>query len=333
MLRNLLLTIGFILSANLIVLAQSGALKGKIYDKETKEPIPFANIVLEIGGTLSGGATSDFDGNYIIKPVQPGTYDLKATYVGYKTIILQGMVINSDQIRFHDLEMESSAQQIEEFVVTSYKIPLIDKDKTVSGGSVTAEDIKKMPNRNANSIATSVGGVFSEDGERGNVRGARDDQTVMYIDGIRVIGSSSLPQSAIEQVSVYLGGLPAQYGDARGGIINVTTKGPSRSFGAGIELETSKYLDAFGHSRVGLNMQGPLIKGKSDSQTSLLGYFLSGDFTYREDDRPSAYGANVAEDDVLNNLQQTPLRPSGLAAGGTYANGEFSFCFLFCPLL
>lgn len=323
MLRNLLLTIGFILSANLIVFAQSGALKGKIFDKATNEPIPFANVVLEVGGTLAGGATSDFDGNYTIKPVQPGTYDLKATYVGYKTVIIQGMVINSDQIRFHDIEMESSAQQIEEFVVTSYKVPLIDKDKTVSGGSVTAEDIKKMPNRNANSIATSIGGVFSADGERGNVRGARDDQTVMFIDGIRVIGSSSLPQSAIEQVSVYLGGLPAQYGDARGGIINVTTKGPSRTFGAGIELESSQYLDAFGHNRLGFNMQGPLIKGKQEGQTSLLGYFISGDAIYNNDSRPSAYGVNVAKSDVLHFLQDNPLRPSGLTGGGTFSNGEF----------
>ncbi|MEZ5196536.1 MAG: hypothetical protein R2764_09085 [Bacteroidales bacterium] len=45
-----------------------------------------------------------------------------------------------------------------------------------------------MPNRNANAIATTIGGVFSADGE-GNVRGARDDQTVMYIDGIKVLGS------------------------------------------------------------------------------------------------------------------------------------------------
>jgi len=323
MLRNLLLTIGFLLSANLIVIAQSGALKGKIFDQQTKEPIPFANIVLEVGGTLAGGATSDFDGNYTIKPIAPGTYDLKATYVGYKTVIIQGMVINSDQIRFHNIEMETSAQQIEEFVVTAYEIPLIDKDKTVSGGSVTAEDIKKMPNRNANSIATSIGGVFSEDGERGNVRGARDDQTVMFIDGIRVIGSTSLPQSAIEQVSVYLGGLPSQYGDARGGIINVTTKGPSRAFGAGIELETSEYLDSYGHNRLGFNVMGPLIKGKQESQTSLLGFFISGDMTYNQDSRPSAFGANVANTETLHLLQQTPLRPSGLTGGGTFSNGEF----------
>ncbi len=324
MLRNLLLTIGFILSANLVVFSQSGALKGKIFDKETKEPIPFANIVMEVGGTMSGGATSDFDGNFTIKPIAPGTYDLKATYVGYKTVIVKGMVISSDQINFFDIEMASSAQQIEEFVVSDYAIPLIDKDKTVSGGSVTAEDIKKMPNRNANSIATTIGGVFSADGERGNVRGARSDQTIMFIDGIRVMGSSSLPQSAIEQVSVYLGGLPAQYGDARGGIINVTTKGPSRTFGAGVELETSKYLDKFGHSRVGLNLQGPLIKGKKEAQTALLGYFLSGEFNYQEDSRPTANGVYVATDEYLNLLQQYPLRPSGLEGGGTYTEGEFT---------
>ncbi|MCB0805179.1 MAG: carboxypeptidase-like regulatory domain-containing protein [Bacteroidales bacterium] len=326
MLRNLLLTIGIVLFANLIAFSQSGSLKGKILDKETREPIAFANVVLEVGGTMSGGATSDFDGNYIIKPVQPGTYDLKATYVGYKTVVVTGLIIKADQITFYDVEMESTSQQLEEIVVTSYKIPLIDKDKTVSGGSVTAEDIKKMPNRNAESVATSVGGVFSEDGERGNVRGARSDQTVTYIDGIRVIGSTSLPQSAIEQVSVFLGGLPAQYGDARGGIINVTTKGPSRTFGAGIELETSKFLDAFGHSRLGFNVQGPLIKGKKDNQTALLGYFISGDLNYREDSRPTATGAYVATDSWQQTLQNEPLVPIGSSgvSTGTALHGEYT---------
>ncbi|MCD4697124.1 MAG: carboxypeptidase-like regulatory domain-containing protein [Bacteroidales bacterium] len=324
MLRNLLLTIGFILSTSLVVYSQSGSLKGKIIDKETSEPIPFANIIIEIGGTQSGGATSDFDGKFVIKPIDPGTYDLKASYIGYKTVLLKGLVINADQITFHDVKMVSTTATLEEIVIESYTVPLIDKDKTISGGSLTAKDIEKMPNRDANSVATSIGGVFSEDGERGNVRGARNDQTVMYIDGIKVIGTSSLPPSAIAQVSVYLGGLPAQYGDARGGIINVTTKGPSRTFGAGIELETSEFLDGFGHSRLGFNVQGPLIKGKAESQTSLLGFFLSGNLTYRDDSRPTAKGVYVAQDDYLRYIQDTPLRPSGLTGGGTFYNGEFT---------
>ena len=323
MVRNLLLTIGLIFTVNLLVFSQSGALKGKVEDQETKEPIPFANIVVELGGTLIGGGTSDFDGNYIIKPIPPGTYDLRATYVGYNTVLIKGLIINSDQIRFYDIKMESTSQQLPEIVVSSFKVPLINKDETVSGGSVTAEDIKKMPNRDANSIATTVGGVFSSDGERGNVRGARSDQTVMYIDGIRVLGSSALPQSAIEQVSVYLGGLPAQYGDARGGIINVTTKGPSRTFGGGLELESSQFLDAYGYNRLGFSVQGPLIKGKKEGATSLLGFFISGDLNYRQDSRPTANGVYVANDETLQNLENHPLVPSGASSGGTFYAGEY----------
>jgi len=324
MLRNLLLTIGLIIAANLLVFSQQGTLKGTIKDKDTKEPLAFANIVIELGGATKGGAQSDFDGNFTIKPIPPGTYDLRATYVGYNTVLIKGVIINSDAIRFMDVEMESTAEQLPEIVVSDYKIPLINPDETVSGGSVTAEEIQKMPNRSANAVATTVGGVFSEDGERGNVRGAREDQTVMYIDGVKVIGgSSALPQSAIEQVSVYLGGLPAQYGDARGGIINVTTRGPSGTFGAGFQLEQS--VDAFGHSLFGFNLMGPIIKSESQTNSSILGYFISGQAFYNRDTRPTTNGVWVADDNTLSSIRANPLVPSGTSESGTYSSGEFVY--------
>jgi outer membrane receptor protein involved in Fe transport len=303
--------------------AQQGALQGKVIDKDTKEPIPFANIILDNNGTQVGGTTSDFDGNFTIKPIPPGRYDLKATFVGYKTVITQGVTIAADKIRFHDILMTGTSEMLEQVEIIDYKVPLISKDETASGASVTSEEIAKMPNRNANAVATTVGGVFSQDGERGSVRGARGDATAMFIDGIRVIGNSSVPQSAIEQVDVVLGGVPAQYGDATSGIINVTTKGPSRTFGAGIELETSELLDKFGTSRVGFNVMGPLIKGKNKNNTSVLGFFLAGDINYARDGRPSAIGHYKASDDVLSNLEQNPLRPVGPGQSGTYVNGEY----------
>jgi len=322
MLRNLLLTVGLILTSSVILFAQSGALQGKVIDKETREPIPFANIVLENRGSQVGGATSDFDGNYQIKPINPGQYDLKATYVGYKSVLIQGMLIGGDQIRFYDIELTSTAETLTEVEITSYVVPLIDKDQTASGATITAEEISKMPNRNAEAVATTVGGVFSQDGERGSVRGARTDQTAMYIDGIRVIGNSSVPQSAIEQVDVILGGVPARYGDATSGVINVTTKGPAREFGAGLELETSEFLDAFGHNRVGFNVMGPLIKGKKEAQSSLIGFFLAGDVNLDKDGRPSATGFYTVNDATLTSLEQNPLRPSGTGTG-SFINGEF----------
>ncbi len=323
MLRKLLLTALLAVAANGLLWAQSGTLQGKILDNATKEPIPFANIILESGGRQVGGSTSDFDGKYTIKPIPPGRYDLKATYVGYKPLLIRGVVINSDKITFYDISMEPTVTTLETFEVVDYKVPLISKDKTSTGGTVTSEEIAKMPNRSANAIATTVGGVFSADGERGSVRGQRSEGTVMYIDGIKVRGSSALPQAAIEEVTVITGGLPAQYGDAVGGIINVTTKGPSRNFGGGLELQTSEYLDAFGYNRLGFNIQGPLLKSRDpNNPVSLLGYFIAGDILYRRDGRPTSTGVYKVNDDLRQQLIETPLRPSGTGTG-SLINAEF----------
>lgn len=321
MLKNLLITLGILLGSISLAYAQQGRLQGKVYEKDSREPVAFANIILENGGTVVGGATSDFDGNYVINPIPPGKYDLRATFVGYNPVLVKGININGNQITFYDIAMVGTSIDLQTVEVIEYKVPLISKDQTTSGASVTSEEIKKMPNRSADAVAATVGGVFSADGERGNVRGARSDATAVYIDGVRVIGNSSVPQSAIEQVDVILGGTPAQYGDATGGIISLTTKGPSRKFGAGIELETSEFLDAYGHNRVGFNIQGPLIKGKK-KETALLGFFIAGDLNYDKDGAISGITRYKASESTLQSLIANPLRPTGLGFG-TYRNGEF----------
>ena len=322
MLRKLLFSLCIVLTSWSLALAQVGRLQGVISDKDTGEPIPFANIILENGGTQVGGASSDFDGNYDINPIPPGTYDLKATFVGYNTFIMKGVVISPNKITFQDVSMSMQSEMLDAVEVVDYKVPLISKDQTSVGATLTAEEIAKMPNRSADAVAASVGGVFSSDGEVGSMRGARSEGTVYYVDGVRVIGSKSVPQSAIDQVEVLLSGTPAMYGDATGGIINMTTKGPSRTFGAGVELETSEFLAGYGHNSVGLNVQGPLIKGKK-SETALLGFFLSGEFTYNRDGYLSAIGHYKATDEWLNYIEQNPIRVSGTGSG-TYQNGLYT---------
>lgn len=320
MVRKLLFLLVLLLTANAAALAQSGSLQGKVIDKLTKEPVPFVNIIIENKGTQAGGGQSDMDGKYTIKPITPGTYDVKTSCLGYKPVLITGIPVRS-QNEYLDIELESTAVEVTGFTVTSYKVPLIDKDKTVSGQTVTSEEISKMPSRNAASIATSVGGVLSRDGEVGSVRGQRTDGNVTYIDGIKVRGSGGLPESAIEQVSVMLGGLPAQYGDATGGIISITTKGPSRQFGGGLELQTSQFLDPYGSHRLGLNLTGPLLMNK-EKKEALLGYFIAGDFNYHKDGATLPLGLYKVNDAKLAELEANPLRPSGTGSGN-FQNVEF----------
>ena len=320
MLKKLLFLFCIVLTSWSLALAQQGRLKGVITDKDTGEPIAFANVVLENGGTQVGGASTDFDGNYDINPIPPGTYDLRATFVGYNTFITKGVVIPGNKITFQDIKMSMQSEVLDAVEIVDYKVPLISKDQTSAGATITAEEIAKMPNRSADAVAATVGGVFSQDGEVGNMRGARSEGTVYYIDGVRVIGSHSVPQSAIDQVEVMLSGTPAMYGDVTGGIINMTTKGPSRTFGAGVEIEQS--LDGYGHTRVGVNAQGPLIKGKK-SETALLGFFVSGEFTRNKDGAISAIGHYKATDSWLDYIKDHPLR-IGASGDGVYPNGEYT---------
>lgn len=319
MIRKLLFIL-FVLFATGGLYAQSGAIKGKVLDAATGEAIPFANVVVEQNGNMVGGGVSDFDGNYSVKPVPAGRFTVKASYVGYNTLQINDVVVNNDKVRFLDLPMNGSSQEIAEIDVVAYTVPLIDKDNTTTGGTVTSEEISKMAGRSAESVAATVGGVYQEDGEVKSVRGAREDATVYYIDGVKVRGSKSIPKSSIAEVSVVTGGLPAKYGDATGGVISIITKGASRTYFGGLELATSKYLDPYNSNIAAANLSGPIITRKivdpnnpeNVRKEPLLGFFIAGEYEFAKDPRPSAVGFWKVNDDILDSIKQTPyFRPGG----------------------
>ncbi len=139
----------------------SGALQGKVFDADTKEPIPFANVTVEKDGKMIGGGTTDIDGNYKIKPLPAGKYTVKVRYIGYSKQDMRGVIINNDKIRYLNIKLKSSTMEMEAVVVNYYQEPLIDIDQTSTGGTMTAKEISKMPGRSAESVAVTVGGVYS----------------------------------------------------------------------------------------------------------------------------------------------------------------------------
>ncbi|MEI8204000.1 MAG: von Willebrand factor type A domain-containing protein [Bacteroidota bacterium] len=118
-------------------MAQSGTIKGTVTDEKTKDPIPFANLLIESGGKAYGTAVTDFDGNYTIKPLPAGKYDLKAQILGYKPTIIKGVEINADKITFCNIQMTQTAVNLNAFEVREYKVPLISKDQTTSGETIS----------------------------------------------------------------------------------------------------------------------------------------------------------------------------------------------------
>ncbi|WP_273444583.1 TonB-dependent receptor domain-containing protein [Neolewinella agarilytica] len=303
--RTLLLFL--LVFAAFTVFAQT-ALSGKVIDIDNnKDPLPFATVQIFKDGAFYQGANTDLDGNYYFSNIDPGTYDIQVDYTGYPPTKLTGIPVKAGQTNFADVEVSGEGGvNLDVVVVKGFKVPLIEQDNTTSGQTVTSEQIRNLPTRNINQIASITAGAASADeGGAINIRGSRSNATDYYVDGVRV-SSTSIPDSEIEQLQVITGGVEARYGDVTGGIISITTKGPSNSFNVNAEAETSEGLDAYGNSLVGLSVNGPILRSKKNGN-SILGYRFSGRYTYREDDDPSGVPLYRAKDEVIAALEAEPI--------------------------
>ena len=99
-----------------------------------------------------------------------------------------------------------------------------------------------LPTKSINSITQQLGIYQKDEGESVNVRGSRSDATSYIVDGIKVRGTMGVPTSAIEQITVVTGGLLLNM-EITGGVIEVTTKGPSNKLFGSIEFESSRLFD------------------------------------------------------------------------------------------
>ena len=338
MIKKLLTTFCIIVACVGILQAQNeSAIKIKLVDKATKETIPFANVIVETGGIQAGAGTTNMDGELVIKPLTPGKYNVKATYVGYQTVEVSNVSLTVGKTAYLNVEM-IAGQELGAVEIIEWKKPLIDPD-TKSGGTVDRAEYQHMAVKSINSVASTTAGVYQADeGKELNIRGSRGSGTTYYVDGQKVVGSSGLgvTQSSIDQVTTIVGGTPAEYGDAVGGVISITTRGPESKYTGGIELISSglgekngnqRGLDAFGYNFVGFSLNGPILFKKDKDTTNtfkkaLLGFSLNGQFTYEKDPAGPATNFYQIKKDKYDELQNEPLRknPNG---NGYVFNGQY----------
>lgn len=266
---------------------------------------------------MAGGQT-DFDGKYNINPVAPGSYDVVASFVGYATVTQSGVTISPNAPTLLDFKLREKTEELDEVVII-YEAPLIDKTK--SSKVTTSEDIVNMAVRDITSVASQAAGVTQDANGNTNIRGARDEGTVYFIDGVKVRGSVSIPQAAIAQTEVITGGLPAQYGDAVGGVISTTTKGPSSDFFGSAEVVSSSLFDPYHYNLGAFTIGGPINKKNWQDKygNPLLGFLFSSEFQYRKETRPAAIPYVKLNDEKLKFIQENPIVADSASGGYLYS--------------
>ena len=217
-----------------------GVLSGRIFDKVTNEPLPFVKISVKKDGQEIARTSSDFDGAYQIKPIEEGSFSIEMSYVGFENYLIRNVSIIKNNVTFVDQSLQPDIKELESVTIVAYKNPLISRDAGFSGSTIQREDIGRMAVRSSADVASTVGGVNMNENGQMSIRGGRSDASYYYIDGIKVRGSSNLPKSAIEEVSVITGGTPAGYG---GGINYSHNTGHSTSSKVESGFNSTDFVD------------------------------------------------------------------------------------------
>jgi hypothetical protein len=165
-------------------IAGTGIIKGKIVDVQSKRPIDFVALQLRINGVVKATAMSDGEGEFVFKNLAAGSYDLLASFVGYKNALITHIEVAGNEIRFVNFTMEEATGVSLSEVVVAHKRSLVDP------GGVKGEVYTSEQEMNAPIMSYSASGLESRSGSTPVFRGARADGTAYYIDGVRVNASA-----------------------------------------------------------------------------------------------------------------------------------------------
>ena len=130
---------------------------GKITDGGTGEELIYAHVVLNKKGVFATGASTDFEGNYDIS-IDPGIYEMRISYTGYPDRIITDVVKIADQRKHLDIQLNQVIFYVND-TYKGYKIPLIEQDDTISGQTITSEQIRNKATKNIQELTLSAPGV------------------------------------------------------------------------------------------------------------------------------------------------------------------------------
>ncbi|OUV72858.1 MAG: hypothetical protein CBC83_06695 [Flavobacteriales bacterium TMED123] len=259
-----LLSISLLLLLSTIIFAQSGTIRGFVYDKESAEPIIFCNVSL---AETTLGAPTDVNGFFSIANVPAGHYKIIITYLGYDSLHAN-IHLSAGKILTKKFELSESSIKLDEVKVSAERQEMKTEVKAAVI-KITPKDLEMIPAIGgepdlAQYLQIVPGVVFTGDqGGQLYIRGGSPVQNKVLLDGMIVyspfhsIGLFSVfDTDIIRNTDVYTGGFNAEYGGRISSIMDIKTRdGNKKNFEGKLSANT------FGSK---LLLEGPLSKkGKS----------------------------------------------------------------------
>ena len=212
--------------------ATTGKVQGTVRDAQTGEVVPGANVVID--GTQRGAVT-DTDGFFIILLVDPGTYSMTASLVGYDAQRQTDIRVQTDLTTTVDFQIREATLELGEITVIAERPP-VEPDKTTSKYIMSSEDLEAVPivRDMGEFIELQAGVSIDADGNEIMIRGGDRDHVAYIVDGVRITTTDhsgsrlgigrNVNKSAVQELQVITGGYNAEYGNAQGGVVSMVTR-------------------------------------------------------------------------------------------------------------
>jgi outer membrane receptor protein involved in Fe transport len=259
-------------------------LHGKVLD-ENKQAIP--GITIRLLGTTKGAA-SDLDGNFVISSLNPGSYLLEISGVGYETQTVSAELTSGKNSPLQILLKQDTKEMDEVVVYGKSEATEIEEE----GFAVNVVETKEASLRNIQTnelLNTTVGVKIRQNGGLGSevsysLNGLSGSAVRIFIDGIPIstYGSSfslnSIPTSMIKQIEVYKGVVPGHLADdALGGAINIVLhKETKTNFNASVSYGSFNTFQASANGLYRFKESGFTVKASLFHNYSDNDYKVSG---------------------------------------------------------
>ncbi|VAX28021.1 hypothetical protein MNBD_IGNAVI01-1230, partial [hydrothermal vent metagenome] len=159
----------------------TGKISGKIIDAKTGDPLVGVNIL--ILDTQLGAAT-DQDGFFYILNVRPGNYSVRASMIGYTTVVQQDVRVSADQTTSLNFRLSNESIKAEEVVITA-KRPLVEKDVGSSQATFTSDEATALPVSDImDAVSLEPGVTVAQNRMEVQIRGGGSDQISFQVDGL-----------------------------------------------------------------------------------------------------------------------------------------------------
>ena len=208
------------------------AVSGRAMDKDTGEPIPFANVFIP---QLRIGDISQNDGIFSIKNISMRVCSLTISYIGYESKKLS-LHFPKDEKTFHEIFISPKVLATETISITGNTREFMDRSIAPGQISFSPRHISTLPNLGEVDIFRSLqllpGIQLGIGGTSGlYIRGGTPDQNLILLDGMPLYQTghlfgfvSGINANTIKDVQVYKGGFPAQFGGRISSVIELTSR-------------------------------------------------------------------------------------------------------------